>query len=176
MGGQFLELLDDIRVRAEVPLTPAIGIGGFVKNRPVLQRHFDVDEMAEPASLRGDFGLVNDFHFPRERQARGVFNNVLRELVHENVSFQKKRCDAEEEVELRRCNPRRSVGPSDVIHRNLGAPDPDALYFMGLKGSPLLHRAEGIQSRMVARHAGVKLEGDVHRFVALAETGGELGQ
>jgi hypothetical protein len=93
----------------------------------------------------------------------------FRELIDEDVAFDQQRRDAVGQVELRRSEALRAIGPADMIDCDTRAMHDDLVKLIQRERATRADIANGIERRVIAADAGIELQRDPHRFPLAGE-------
>src|SRR5947208_2893520 len=119
----------------------------------IREMHVDSHHVTVTGSANRDGRVLYYLDLPRQLDAATVGNRFLGELVHEDVAFEQKGGDAIGQVELRRREPLRLVGPADVIGRHARAMHHDAGELVEGERPPLADVADGVERGVSAADA-----------------------
>ena len=98
-----------------------------------------------------------------------VVDDVVGELIDEHVAFDEQGGDAERQIELRRGQSLRRIGPADVLDRHMRAVHHDGRDIVRAERRLRLHHADGVERGVVAADAGIEFQRNAHRLPLPAE-------
>ena len=165
----FLNLPHDVGLAGEARFAAARRLDGLLELLAVLEPHLDAHHVAVVRAARGDRGIVQHADLFRQRDAPLVVDHLVGELIDEHVAFEQQRRDAERQVQLRRGEALRRIGPADVLDRHLRSVHHDRRDIVRAERRLCLHHANGVERGVVAADAGIEFQRNAQRLPLPAE-------
>src|SRR5579872_1687267 len=176
VAGQFVELLDNVLRARETFLASARRFDGLLEDGSVLQEYFHTDHLPVFRSPRSDIRIFHDFDFFRKRDASRIDDLFIVELIHKYVAREQQRGYAEGQIQLCRGDPFRLILPADMLHGDLRTVHHDVIDIVRGERPSRPYRTNRIERGVIGADTRIKLQGYLHGFEALPQTGGELVQ
>src|SRR6266481_6360827 len=169
---QIFKLLNHVSFARKAPLASAWRLNGFRQYGSIFQKYFCSHHLPEFRASRHDIRISHDFDFVSKRYPDRIDDLLCSELIDKNITVEEERRHAEWQVQLCCGDPRRTILPAYMINGHLRAMHYDVVNLVDRERPSCPNRTNRVKRRVVAAHAGVKLERYLHRLKARPQARG----